>query len=41
MPEPEISHQEVMEIFEALADIKKNTLDILAMLEDEEGGDEP
>jgi hypothetical protein len=32
--------EEVMVIFEALADIKKNTLDILAMLEQEDD-DEP
>ncbi len=39
--EPEISHDEVVEIFEALADIKRNTLDILAILGEEEDDDEP
>jgi hypothetical protein len=38
--EPEITHDEVVDIFVALADIKRNTLDILAILGDEEDDDE-
>lgn len=36
VPEPEISHDEVIEIFVALSNIKKNTLDILAILSEED-----
>ena len=39
--EPEITHDEVVDIFVALADIKRNTLDILAILRDREDDDEP
>jgi hypothetical protein len=39
-PEPEISHEEVIEIIDALADIKAWTWDILAILSQEDD-DEP
>jgi hypothetical protein len=39
--EPEITHDQVVDIFVALADIKRNTLDILAILRDEDDDDEP
>ena len=38
--EPEITHDGVVDIFVALADIKRNTLDVLAILRDEEDDDE-
>ncbi|MGH3041874.1 MAG: hypothetical protein ACRDNG_09090 [Gaiellaceae bacterium] len=39
-PELPLDQEGVNEIFLALADIKKNTLDILAILEDEDDDDE-
>ncbi|HSE80944.1 MAG TPA: hypothetical protein VLA87_04500 [Gaiellaceae bacterium] len=39
-PEPPLDREGVNDLFLALADIKKNTLDILAILEDEDEDDE-